>query len=49
MARPEMSNAELVAILTGTARDLGAPGFDPNYGFGRIDPAGSLEALRARW
>lgn len=46
LAKPELSNAELVDILTGSAQDLGSPGFDPNYGFGRVDPAGSIEALR---
>lgn len=47
LVKPDLSNAELVEILTGTARDLGPPGFDPNYGFGRVDPAGCLAAIKA--
>lgn len=47
LVNPELSNAQLVEILTRTAEDLGAPGFDPNFGFGRVSPAKSLKAAKA--
>ncbi|MDQ4145807.1 MAG: S8 family serine peptidase [Actinomycetota bacterium] len=39
------SNAErVIEAIIGTAKDLGAPGYDPMYGYGRVD---ALRAVRA--
>lgn len=35
--RPELSYGQLYALLQESAVDLGAPGYDPRYGYGRID------------
>ncbi len=34
---PTLSTGQLRDVLTGTAVDLGSPGFDFTYGFGRVD------------
>lgn len=48
LANPNLSASELVEILTSTADSLGDhPGFDINYGYGRANPAKSLNAARA--
>jgi hypothetical protein len=39
--------ADVERIMRDTATDLGAPGFDIYYGWGRIDMAGALTALTA--
>lgn len=44
LVNPDLSNTQLVEILTRYAEDLGDPGFDSNYGFGRISPGKSLKA-----
>jgi subtilisin family serine protease len=36
-ANPGMSGAQLRARLTSTAVDMGPPGYDTRYGFGRVD------------
>ncbi|MDQ2765879.1 MAG: S8 family serine peptidase [Gemmatimonadota bacterium] len=36
-ANPGLSGAQLRARLTSTAVDMGPPGFDTRYGFGRVD------------
>jgi serine protease AprX len=36
-ANPALTPGEVKAILTRTAVDFGAPGQDPEYGFGRVD------------
>lgn len=43
-ACPEMTNADLRGMLQGTAKDLGAPGWDQYYGYGRIDAEKAVEA-----
>ena len=40
-----LTNKEIVARILGTADDLGAPGRDPVYGFGRVN---ALRAVTAR-
>lgn len=47
LVNPDLTNTQLVDILTSTAEDLGAPGFDSNFGFGRVSPAKSLKAANA--
>lgn len=48
LANPALSAPRLVEILTDNADDLGDhPGFDENYGYGRVNPAKSLKAARA--
>jgi subtilisin family serine protease len=42
--RPELSAAEIRAILAATARDLGARGADAEYGAGLVDPVAALKA-----
>jgi hypothetical protein len=46
---PDRSADDLARLITTTAIDLGAPGFDPIFGYGRIDPVAALmaEALAA--
>ncbi len=41
---PEMTNADLRGVLQSTAKDLGAPGWDQYYGYGRIDAEKAVEA-----
>ncbi len=39
---PELSQRELVELLTGTAEDLGLPGLDPATGHGLVDAGSAL-------
>jgi subtilisin family serine protease len=39
---PDLTNVELLDHLTATAVDKGAPGQDPEYGFGLVDPMAAL-------
>ncbi len=41
---PEMTNNDLRGVLQTTAQDLGAPGWDQYYGYGRIDAEQAVEA-----
>ncbi|MEU4420022.1 type VII secretion-associated serine protease mycosin [Actinoplanes sp. NPDC024001] len=41
---PDMPAGEVVNRLIKTARDLGAPGRDPEFGFGLVDPVAALTA-----
>ena len=43
-ARPELSAAQVRALLESTARDLGPPGRDPAYGFGLVQARAALDA-----
>lgn len=43
---PDLTNAELVSLLKETADDLGAPGFDTSFGWGRVNAARAVEAAR---
>lgn len=36
-ANPTLSNAQIVSLLEQTADDLGAPGYDPYFGYGRVN------------
>jgi serine protease len=42
--RGAIAPAAMLARLTSTATDAGDPGFDPAYGFGRINPVAALNA-----
>ncbi len=42
---PQMTPADIKARLTGTARDLGAPGNDPYYGAGELDLRAALQPV----
>jgi subtilisin family serine protease len=42
--QPSMSNADLVSLLEQTSDDLGAPGFDPLYGWGRVNAYRAVSA-----
>jgi thermitase len=35
--RPELTVDEVTTLLEKTAKDLGEPGLDPLYGYGRVD------------
>ncbi|GHF29640.1 subtilisin family serine protease [Deinococcus metalli] len=37
-AKPTLTNAQLLSLLTSTARDLGTAGKDNNFGYGLVDP-----------
>ena len=41
-ARPDLSNGQLSDVLRRSARDVGAPGYDPASGFGLVQMAGAL-------
>lgn len=47
-ARPDLSAGDVREIIMRSARDLGAPGFDAEYGYGLID-AGAALALAQSW
>jgi subtilisin family serine protease len=47
-ARPEASVAEIEDALRAGAADLGTPGADADFGYGRLDVPGALEALGGR-
>ncbi len=44
-AAPETSLAELETVLRQTADDLGAPGWDPNFGWGRVNAWRAVTAV----
>jgi hypothetical protein len=44
-AAPQLTVAETRAVLVGTARDLGEPGWDSSYGHGRVDVAAAVAAV----
>ncbi len=46
-AKPDATPAQLAQALFGTARDRGAPGFDPFYGEGIVDAYAALAAIGA--
>jgi len=45
---PAIGPAALEEVLFSTARDLGAPGRDPMFGYGLVDPYRALNALEAK-
>ncbi len=45
---PSIDPASLEEILFSTARDLGSPGRDPQFGYGLVDPYRALHALEAK-
>jgi len=45
---PGIGPAALEDVLFSTARDLGAPGRDPMFGYGLVDPYRALNALEAK-
>ncbi len=46
-ANPALSGAQVQSVLRQSADDLGAPGWDPSYGNGRVNAAGALTAALA--
>jgi len=45
-ANPKLAAADIDKIIKSTATDLGAPGFDQYFGYGRIDAAKAVAAAR---
>jgi len=43
--RPDLSVDQVRNVIQTTAKDLGAPGWDSNYGYGRIDALAALRAI----
>jgi hypothetical protein len=43
-ANPTLSPSTLVSLLESTAVDLGSPGYDQYYGFGRVNAAAAVQA-----
>ena len=43
-AKPSLSGAQVISILTQTADDLGAAGFDATFGHGRVNAARAVSA-----
>lgn len=49
-ANPELDAEGVRQILQGTSVDLGVPGFDPIYGWGRVDAFGAVAAaIASNW
>jgi hypothetical protein len=46
-ANPSLTNAQVLEIMTQNTDDLGQPGFDPYYGYGRVNAYASLQAAMA--
>ena len=44
---PTLTADEVQGVIETTAVDLGAPGWDPTYGYGRIDALAALQAVSA--
>ena len=44
---PSLNAAGLRSVIDGSAVDLGAPGLDPLFGYGRIDAARAVAAAGA--
>lgn len=42
---PSLTPDDVRALIQSTARDRGAPGWDPNYGWGALDSAGALASM----
>jgi thermitase len=40
---PQLTNTEVRSVIESTAKDLGSAGWDPYYGFGRIDADKAIE------
>ncbi|MCE7982670.1 MAG: hypothetical protein DYG89_15915 [Caldilinea sp. CFX5] len=45
-ARPDLSAWDVLEIIMRSARDLGKPGFDPEYGYGLLDAGAALELAK---
>ncbi len=45
-ANPALAPSDIDAVLTGSAKDLGDPGFDVRFGHGRIDAAAAVAAAK---
>ena len=43
-AKPTLSNTQIESLLYSTAVDLGTPGRDPYYGYGRVNAARAVQA-----
>ena len=46
-ANPSLTSAQVESILTSTAKDIGDPGRDIYYGYGRVDAAAAVAAALA--
>lgn len=44
-AKPSLTNQQLLSILTGTADDIGDPGFDSYFGWGRVNASRAVQAV----
>ncbi|SMB90679.1 S8 family serine peptidase [Deinococcus hopiensis] len=40
--KPNLTNAQLLSLLTSTAKDLGTAGKDNNFGYGLVNPLGAI-------
>ena len=45
-ARPDLAAWDVLEIIMRSARDLGKPGFDPEYGYGLLDAGAALELAK---
>lgn len=45
--QPDLTNDEVARVITETVRDLGAPGWDRFYGWGRIDAYQAISSVAA--
>jgi len=44
-AEPTLTHDEIIALFAGTALDLGRPGYDDDFGYGRLDTYAAVYAL----
>jgi len=42
---PKLTNQQLLTVLAATADDIGAPGFDSSFGWGRVNAARAVQAV----
>jgi hypothetical protein len=47
-ANPALSPGDVVSLLQQTAEDLGSPGYDSSFGWGRVNAYRAVEAARQR-
>lgn len=44
-ANPRLTNQQVVSVLTSTADDIGVPGVDSSFGWGRVNAARAVQAV----
>lgn len=42
---PSLTSSQVIAVIRETAKDLGPPGWDPEYGYGRVDVGAAVRRV----